>query len=54
LAKYNQINQTADKVIGDQLDSGSTLENIFPEAAKMFLIERVECQRIAYDKALSL
>jgi len=24
--------------IGDQLDSGSTLENIFSEAAKMFLI----------------
>jgi hypothetical protein len=24
--------------IGDQVDSGSTLENVFPEAAKMFLI----------------
>jgi hypothetical protein len=26
------------KHIGDQVDSGSTLENVFPEAAKMFLI----------------
>jgi hypothetical protein len=26
--------------IGDQVDYGSTLENIFPEAAKMFLIKK--------------
>jgi hypothetical protein len=25
-------------LIGDQVDYGSTLENVFPEAAKMFLI----------------